>query len=277
MTEAELLALVCETNVGFCALGNERFEAHGATFLRNRETPRKYDANNVCAIRTEDPRDFEELLRSAEMEYAGMLHRQFVVDALTPHVFQARLVLEDGYREGEVLVHVLEGPLKATPRDVDIREVSTDDDWHVYQDLDKLWWLESGTSEDAFGPYDVNLHNEMTLSARVKSPAVRRWFACVDGVPQAFFASWPGDNGAGMVEDLFCHPDFRNRGLATALIAHCVADARARGAGPVIINSNPPDTPKHIYARMGFRPIYVSRTYVKKLPAPVQSGEAHVL
>ncbi len=265
MTEAELLARVCETNFGFAALGNERFEAHGASFLRNRRTPRRHDANNVGLIRTEDPRDFEELIRRAHTEYAGMQHRQYVIDALTPPPFQARLLLEDGYRANEVLVHVLEGRLNASPRDVDIREVSTEDDWHAYYELDKLWWLESGTSDDVFGPYDSDLHHEMTLSLRLKSPPVRRWFACVDGVPKAFFASWPGENGVGMVEDLFCHPDHRNRGLTTALIAHAVDDARTRGAGPVIINSNPPDTPKHIYARMGFRPIYVSRTYVKKL------------
>ena len=144
----------------------------------------------------------------------------------------------------------------------------TDDDWRLYHELDKLWWLESGTSDDAFGPYDSDLHEEMTLSLRVKSPPMHRWFACVDGAPRAFFASWPGENGVGMVEDLFCHPEYRNRGLATALIALAVNDARERGAGPVIINSDTRDTPKHIYARMGFRPIYVSRTYVKKLQSP---------
>ena len=170
MTEAELLAQVCDTNTGFTALGNERFEAHGATFLRNRRTPRKYDANNVCLVRTEDPRDFEELLRRAHTEYAGMQHRQFVIDALTPAAFQARLVLEDGYRASEVLVHVLEGPLIASPRDVEIREVLTEDDWRAYHELDRLWWLESGTSDEAFGPYDSDLHEEMTLSLRVKSP-----------------------------------------------------------------------------------------------------------
>jgi GNAT superfamily N-acetyltransferase len=261
------LADVCETNFGFSALGNERFEAHGATFLRNRATSRRYDSNQVGLVRADDATAVDEIMRRAEAEYAGMLHRQFVIDALTPPAFQAGLVLEDGYRESEVLVHVLEGDLNAVPKDVEIREVLSEDDWARYLDLDAMWWKESGTSEEAFGPYEREYHEELMLSVRVKSPPARRWFACVEGVPRAFFCSWPGDNGVGMVEDLFCHPDYRNRGLATALIAHCVADARARGAGPVIINSDPRDTPKHIYARMGFRPLYVSRTYTKRLPA----------
>ena len=176
------------------------------------------------------------------------------------------MVWEIGAVDGRNILTIFCGALNASPRDVEIREVLTEDDWRAYHELDKLWWLESGTSEDVFGPYDSDLHEELTLSLRLKWPSVRRWFACVDGVPGAFFASWPGENGVGMVEDLFCDPIYRNRGLATALIAHAVNDARDRGAGPVIINSNPPDTPKHIYARMGFRPIYVGRTYLKKLP-----------
>ena len=262
----DLLARVCEANFAFSALGNERFEKHGAIFLRNRETPRRYDANQVGLVRTQHPDDHEALLLDAESQFAGMKHRQFTVDPLTPHAFQSRLLLEDGYRQGEGLVHLLEGPLNASPRPNELSEVLTDEDWTLYLELDAMWWRESGTSDDAFGPYDRTLHEELVLSIRIKSPAVRRWFACVDGAPRAFFSSWPGDNGIGMVEDLFCHPDYRNRGLATALIAHCVADARARGAGPVIINSDPRDTPKHLYARMGFRPLYVQRTYTKRLP-----------
>ena len=53
-----------------------------------------------------------------------------------------------------------------------------------------------------------------------------------------------------------------DRGLATALIAYCVSDARVR-AGPVIIGADPNDTPKLMYASMGFRPLYISANYVK--------------
>jgi GNAT superfamily N-acetyltransferase len=69
------------------------------------------------------------------------------------------------------------------------------------------------------------------------------------------------------VEDLFTHPDYRHRGLATALIAHCVADARARGAGPVVIGADPHDTPRQMYAALGFRPLFLSRGYLRRFPA----------
>jgi GNAT superfamily N-acetyltransferase len=148
---------------------------------------------------------------------------------------------------------------------VEVREVLTEDDWVAYRELDELWWRESGESEALFGPYDRTLHDEMMLSKRLKQPMVRSWFAVADGAPRAFFSSWPGENGVGMVEDLFCHADYRRRGLATALLTHCVADARERAAGPVLIVSNVGDTPKQMYAAMGFRPLYVERTWTKRL------------
>lgn len=66
---------------------------------------------------------------------------------------------------------------------------------------------------------------------------------------------------------MFTHRDFRHRGLATALIHHCVAEARREGAGPVVIVADPTDTPKRMYAAMGFRPVAVKRDYLKRLGA----------
>ena len=62
--------------------------------------------------------------------------------------------------------------------------------------------------------------------------------------------------GADVERDgfLFEKLDNLRRGIATALIAHAVGDARNRGAGPVLIGADPDDTPKHMYAAMGFRP-----------------------
>lgn len=265
MNESELLARVCETNARFLVLGNESWNAHGALFIRNLKTPRRQDANFATLVRTDDPDEIEALLRGAEDAYQGLSHRLFSVDALTPRAFVVRLAMEDGYTHSEGMVQVLEGELNARPRtDIEVREVLSDADWEAYLGLDAMWWQGSSDSQWFFGPYNRELHEELMVSIRIKSPAVRRWFAVVDGEPRAFFAAWPGENGVGMVEDLFTHPEYRNRGLASVLIAHCVADARARGAGPVIINSAINDTPKHYYARLGFRPFYVHRSYTKR-------------
>ena len=62
--------------------------------------------------------------------------------------------------------------------------------------------------------------------------------------------------------------DLARRALAVnramlALIHRCVADCREQGAGPVVITASASDTPKEIYAAMGFRPSAVKREYGK--------------
>lgn len=84
----------------------------------------------------------------------------------------------------------------------------------------------------------------MRAAHRAKQPPVQHWLACVDGKPVAYFNSWSGIDGVGQVEDLFTHPEFRHWGIATALIYRCVADARGKGAGPVVIVADATDTPK---------------------------------
>ena len=89
--------------------------------------------------------------------------------------------------------------------------------------------------------------------------------AYMDGVAVGYCTSWDGVDVVGQVEDLFTHPDFRHRGIATALLHHCVADCRAQGAGPVIIVADPKDTPKNMYAAMGWKPVAVKRGYWKEV------------
>jgi GNAT superfamily N-acetyltransferase len=97
---------------------------------------------------------------------------------------------------------------------------------------------------------------------------VRYFLAWDEDLPRAYFSAWPGEHGIGLVEDLFTEPAFRHRGLATALIARCVKDARARGAELVVIGGDANDTPRHMYAAMGFRPLMLTRQYSKAFAAP---------
>jgi GNAT superfamily N-acetyltransferase len=100
---------------------------------------------------------------------------------------------------------------------------------------------------------------------RLKQPPVQYFMAYVKDKPVAYFNSWAGIAGVGQVEDLFTLQKFRKRGIARALIHDCVADARTKGAGPVVIAADPTDTPKRIYAAMGFRPVAVQSHYTKHL------------
>ena len=50
------------------------------------------------------------------------------------------------------------------------------------------------------------------------------------------------------------------------LIHHGVADARAHGAGPVVIATYAEDTAKRLYAALGFQPVAVVREWVRQRP-----------
>lgn len=70
-----------------------------------------------------------------------------------------------------------------------------------------------------------------------------------------------GADGAALVEDVFVTPGARGHGIATEMLRFAVGRARRQGAGWVQIGAEVDDTPKHLYARFGFRPIAVTRSY----------------
>jgi GNAT superfamily N-acetyltransferase len=197
-----------------------------------------------------------------DVEFAACSHRRLDLDPATPSFVAARLTL-DGFAPDETLEFVLEGELRASPTAIDIREITTSADWAAYAALQEMDFRETRARQGrAFNPEVAAAFLEIK---RARTGVVRYWLAHVDSVARAYFASWPGENGVGVVEDLFTHPEFRHRGLATSLVAHCVADARARGAGPVVIGADPSATPKRMYADLGFRPLLVARRYERQV------------
>ena len=259
---SDLTGQAIATDYGWMALGNERLESGGATFIRNPSVALIRDANQVISVTASTPGAVDGLLARADREYADCPHRQFRIDFATPPEFEARLALE-GYARDETLLMLLEGEPAGTAKPHDIRPVQSEAAWRDYAELHEVDWRER--AETVPGGIDAAVVEQMMRCRRAKSPPVRYWIAYVDGEAGAYLASWEGLDGVGQVEDLFTHPEFRHRGLATALLHHCVADCRAHGAGPVVIAADITDTPKRMYAALGFRPVATSRTYRREL------------
>jgi GNAT superfamily N-acetyltransferase len=256
--DEDLLRRAYETLQGYYELGCEVIDEPLARFVRDRDAPRVYDVNFVHSVRARTELDIGAVLERADEVYAGLPHRVFHIDPWTAPAFEARLVLE-GFAFEDELQLLLEHELAVTgePPATEIRLVDSDDDWAVVRRLARLDHEEQ--ARRLVHPlWDEEVTTEMVETKRAKAPDLRFWLARADGVDCAFLSSWPGANGVGKVEDLFTHPDFRHRGIATALIVHCVRDARARGAGPVLIGALVNDTPMHMYAAMGFRPFCVA-------------------
>ena len=250
-----MLRRVCEARAAYNELGNTVVDDAGVRCVRNQELPNVHDANCVSRARTG-----AELARVDEF-YGDLHFRKVMVDPDTPPAFEASLVL-NGYEPRHHIELVLGDVLRASPGAFDLRLVESEDDW---RSLTELWQLnhdeevEKGQHDD----WGAGVTEQMVRAKQFKAPDLRFWLARVDGVDAGFFSSWCAPNGIGIVEDLFTRPEFRHRGIATALIAHCVTDARERGAGPVAISARLEDTPKHMYAALGFHPTGISRSYVK--------------
>jgi GNAT superfamily N-acetyltransferase len=260
---SELARRALAVNRAMLALGHETFQADGATFIRDRDVPDIWDANHVTSVTADSDETIDRLLARVEHEFAGFGHRRFDLDFTTPPAFEARLALTGG-RTREFLVMLLEGDLRSRVAPADIRECAGAAAWAAFGTLTLDNWRESSQRQGLTGGDGVG--ERLARVHRRSSPPARYWLAWAAGAPRGFLASWEGVDGMGQVEDLFVHPSARGRGLARALIGHGVAACRQRGAGPIAIVADVHDTPKDAYARMGFRPVAVKRSYLRETP-----------
>jgi len=250
----DLVRRALDVNWRNLALGHETFEAEGATFVRGRDFPLIYDANFVFGVTASTQDEIESLLARARKEYAHCRELTFRVDTFTPAAFVARLALEGTMRGSGALVLLLEGAPAGAPPVVDIRPMATEEDWAAFRELKREDWREHA-ARNGDDPDRIEIPDGLAAANRRKCPPGRYFAAWVDGAPRGHFSAWEGIDGVGQVEDLYVTPSYRKRGVATALLHHCVADARTHGAGPIVIVADSSDTPKQIYARMGWRPI----------------------
>ena len=156
---------------------------------------------------------------------------------------------------------LLEGELGDAAQPCDIRPVDSDAARDAFFALNKHDWREHAARTGVTSDPSIGL--SLAQAQMKKAPPLRYWLAYADDEARGYFNSWEGIDGFGQVENLFVQAEYRHRGFATALIHHCVADARAHGAGPIVIVADASDTPKHMYVAMGFRPVAIKREYLK--------------
>jgi GNAT superfamily N-acetyltransferase len=254
-----------ETLHGYLELGNDVVDGPHARYVRCPPCPTVYDANCVTRIRARTDDDIAALAAETDGHFGALPFRSFRLDPFTPPGVEARLAL-DGTEGDDVIELLLEGPLRAEPRRHDIRPVADEDDWRSLGQLMRMDHEETNArhGRDCWPP-DVT--DQMVIQKRRKAPHVQFFLARLDGDDVGFFSAWPGAEGTGVgkVEDLFTAPTARHRGVATALIAHAVADARHRGARDVLIGADPADTPKRMYADLGFRPLLLGRSLLVRV------------
>ena len=175
----------------------------------------------------------------------------------------ARLALDDYQELTPTIQLVLHGSFEPNLEAFDLCPVITE------ADCQSLSMLVRHNHAEGASTQDVSVSPEVTqglvASYRKKWPACQFFLVHEDDVDCAYGAGERCANGMGMVEDLFTLPDFRKRGLATAIIAQAISHVRSQGAEQILIGALTTEAPKRLYVTLGFIPICVTREYIKHL------------
>jgi ribosomal protein S18 acetylase RimI-like enzyme len=108
------------------------------------------------------------------------------------------------------------------------------------------------------GDRDNLLTHPEYLTLRPEGLAEGRTYVAEEHGSVAGFATWAETGGTMELEDLFVDPDYRRRGIATALVG-CIAEiVRARGAERLEVTAN--HHALGFYRAVGFRDCSVAET-----------------
>jgi GNAT superfamily N-acetyltransferase len=117
------------------------------------------------------------------------------------------------------------------------------------------------------GDRDNLLAHPVYLILGPEGLAEGRMYVAEEDGSVAGFATWAwAAQGGGIIEleDLFVDPDWRRRGIATALVSHIVDVLRARGVGCLEVTANP--HAEGFYSAAGFVDCGVAETVFGAMP-----------
>src|SRR5205807_1633398 len=139
---------------------------------------------------------------------------------------------------------------KPPPATVAVAEVSYD----AVQDLRDAW------HEEDFP--DLAISDEFLAQAReVALRRNARVLAVRDGGELVAYAQLEREGPDAEVSDVYVRSDNRGRGLGTAVTQAAIAAAGA--ARDLWICADDEDRPKHLYARLGFRPVTTTMEFTR--------------
>ncbi len=120
---------------------------------------------------------------------------------------------------------------------------------------------------------------EQLLAAGLREGAARqerRFGIAGDDGTLAAITKLRCDGTTAQVEDVYTVPEARRRGLARTLVRHAVRLAQLADHRVIFIGADDNDWPKHLYARLGFRPAVRHWSFHQELRRPGKRA-AHLL
>jgi GNAT superfamily N-acetyltransferase len=221
--------------------------AHG-TVVRATSRPTYWDFN-VVRVEEDPAMSVEELAAFADQALAGLAHRRVdfdLVDAAEP--------LRQGFEAKDWtatrLLWMRHEALVPPGADVAVEEVPYD----AVHELRLAWHREDFPDQD---PGDYHAYaRDISLRRGARVLVVRE-----DRRPVAF-AQLEGDDAGAEITHVYVHPEYRGAGRGTALTRAAVQ--AAGDLQDLWITADAEDRPRKLYARLGFRPAWVTMEFLRK-------------
>lgn len=264
MSTSSLLDAISSAYAWHRSLGNDCIQTDHCQLVINRTHPSVWSSNHVSRVRADTETDIHAVFEAMDQALSHCRHRFVSSDCFTPPQFIAHLALRD-YRElTPTLQMVLPGDLTPFNRPrMELREVSTERDWEMIGQLVRTDHAEGARTNHT--PLADEVSSGIVDGFRKKSGPGTFYIASMDGAECAYGMAVRCPGGVGMVEDLYTLPACRGRGVASAIIRHCVDILRRDGSKAVFLGAHTTEPPKHLYYKLGFRPLMLTREFVLEL------------
>jgi GNAT superfamily N-acetyltransferase len=243
-------------------LGNANVAAARCHIVANPAFPEVWEANHADEVTAETETEIDAVFAAMEAHLAHTKCRIVHTDGFTSDAFLARLALH-GFEEKFVVIQMaLQGEVAHRGGPIELAPVTDEADWNALLKLVLADHAEGRRTGGMILPPEFSA--EMVASYRAKSAAFHFHLAVSDGIPVAFGAYAIAPGGVGIIDELFTLPSVRRQGFATGIIAEFADRLRAAGCETIFIGALVNETAKHLYAKLGFRPVGLARTWVKE-------------
>lgn len=244
----------------FSRLGHAPVSRNGATIVATPSLPDVWDANFATADPGADP---AAVIAALDEAMPHSRWRVINIDGLNDPGFEAAIALA-GFRQGAPIIEMASDGAIASPHPlppVTLAPVESAADWAQLAALIRIDHAEgrrTGTVSDIVG-------EGLIAVMQRRAPPCAFSIIRLDGVAAGYgmIAGCPG--GLGLIESLFTLPELRGRGVMSAFIVAAAARLRAQGSRGIFIDALAEETARHLYARLGFRPIAVTRRWTLDL------------
>lgn len=239
--------------------GYDAIVADGVTVVTTPDFPDTWDANWAQA----EPGATAATLSAALTQHARHSRWQVVVtDCLTDPGIEAKLALE-GFTVDDPTIEMLAVGAIASAHPLPAIQVRvvTQDTWPEFAALLEADHREGRRTRSVDPQVAAGLLDGMK---RRLGPC-EYWLIEADGDTVGYGMTAVCPNGLGLIEHLFTQVDRRGRGLMSAFIIAAAARLRSEGCDGIFLDAHSADSPKHLYSRLGFAPVALTRTWLRDL------------